>query len=60
MSSRELYYARPEQSVSDIKAKFSQVTGIPVLNKDGMCVGILSTKDITMDVSTASPATHEY
>lgn len=49
MSKRTLYSARPDAPISSVKAFFSQVTGLPVLNKDGMCVGVLSKHDIGHD-----------
>ena len=48
------FMAKPEQSLAELDAAFQVVTGVPVVNKRGECVGVVSKKDLAKGGSKVS------
>ena len=43
--SRTIITASPEQSLEEVNHYFSDISGLPVVDHDHKCVGVLSKKD---------------
>ena len=48
------FMAKPEQPLAELDAAFQVVTGVPVVNKRGECVGVVSKKDLAKGGSKVS------
>ncbi|KAL2649339.1 hypothetical protein R1flu_017467 [Riccia fluitans] len=44
--SKKIYTATPEQLLSEVEHYFSDISGLPVINQNLECVGVLSRKDM--------------
>lgn len=45
--SKTIFTASPEQALEEIDHYFADITGVPVVDSDHRCVGVLSKKDRT-------------
>ena len=48
--STKMYFARPDQLLEEVDHIFSTISGLPVVNKDLKCIGVMSKKDRTKAV----------
>ena len=48
--STKMYFARPDQLLEEVDHFFSTISGLPVVNKDLKCIGVMSKKDRTKAV----------
>ena len=58
--SRPVEVAMPDQRLADIDALFATQSGLPLLNNEGRCIGVVSKKDkakASNGVSQCSPIT---
>lgn len=56
--SKTIYTARPEQSLEEVDHFFADISGLPVVDNEHKCIGVLSKKDRTKvsDVSVVCMA----
>lgn len=54
--STEVVTVKPEDSLAEIKAKFDNVSGLPVVNEEGKCIGVISKKDAEKGGATVADA----
>ncbi|KAH7373462.1 hypothetical protein KP509_17G057700 [Ceratopteris richardii] len=57
--STTIYTARPDQQLEEIDQHFLQISGLPVINDNLECIGVLSKKDKTKATNGLNSKVHE-